>query len=106
MPTHLRSPALAMLAGAGSLFLLAGCGGAKKADPNAGKPPKGQARAVYTTKVLVQDAPRYLDEIGTCSAVESVNVQAQVTGQITERRFADGADVKKGDVLFIIDQRP
>lgn len=32
-------------------------------------------------------------------------MQAQVTGQITERHFADGANVKKGDLLFTIDPR-
>ena len=36
----------------------------------------------------------------------SVQVQAQVSGQIVERHFKDGADVKKGDLLFTIDKRP
>jgi multidrug efflux system membrane fusion protein len=33
-------------------------------------------------------------------------VQAQISGQILSRDFEDGADVKKGDVLFRIDPRP
>ena len=48
----------------------------------------------------------YLDEIGTCAAYETVQVQAQVSGKIIERQFQDGSDVKKGDPLFTIDPRP
>ncbi len=90
------------LLGTGLLFLITGCGGAK---PDAA-PPKPPPRVVITAPVLTRDAPRYLDEIGTCAATESVAVQAQVSGQITQRNFADGADVKKGDLLFTIDPRP
>ena len=53
-----------------------------------------------------KDVPLYLDEIGTCAAYETVQVQAQVAGQIMARDFQDGADVKKGDPLFTIDPRP
>lgn len=63
-------------------------------------------RPVVVTKVITKDVPRYLDEIGTCTAIESVQIQAQVGGQITARLFQDGADVKKGDPLFTIDSRP
>jgi multidrug efflux system membrane fusion protein len=63
-------------------------------------------RPVFTAKVTTQDVPLYLDEIGTCSAFETVQVQAQVAGQIIAREFQDGADVKKGDLLFRIDPRP
>jgi multidrug efflux system membrane fusion protein len=56
--------------------------------------------------VIAKDVPLYLDEIGTCAANESVQVQAQVSGQIVSRDFEDGADVKKGDLLFTIDKRP
>jgi multidrug efflux system membrane fusion protein len=63
-------------------------------------------RSVAVAKVITKDVPLYLDEIGTCTAVETVQVQAQVSGQIISRDFEDGADVKKGDVLFRIDPRP
>ena len=64
------------------------------------------ARPVLVAKVISKDVPIYLDEIGTCAAYETVQVQAQVTGQIMSRNFQDGADVKKGDLLFTIDPRP
>ena len=56
--------------------------------------------------MITKDVPLYLDEIGTCAANESVQVQAQVSGQIVSRNFKDGAYVKKGDLLFTIDKRP
>jgi multidrug efflux system membrane fusion protein len=61
---------------------------------------------VTVAKVATKDVPLYLDEIGTCAAYETVLVQAQVSGQIMTRDFQDGADVKKGDLLFTIDPRP
>ena len=63
-------------------------------------------RPVTVAKVITKDVPVYLDEIGTCAAYETVQVQAQVSGQIIGRHFQDGADVKKGDLLFTIDPRP
>ncbi len=68
--------------------------------------PPPAPRTVAVAKVITKDVPLYLDEIGTCTAAETVQVQAQVSGQIISREFEDGADVKKGDVLFRIDPRP
>ncbi len=48
----------------------------------------------------------YLDSIGKSVAIEVVSIQPQVSGRITEIHFTDGADVKKGDLLFTIDPRP
>src|SRR6266567_10486 len=63
-------------------------------------------RPVLVAKVISKDVPIYLDEIGTCAAYETVQVQAQVAGKILARHFQDGADVKKGDLLFTIDPAP
>ena len=70
------------------------------------KPAQPPARLVLVAKVVTKDVPLYLDEIGTCAAYETVQVQAQVSGQIMARHFQDGADVKQGDLLFTIDPRP
>src|ERR1041385_9401257 len=64
------------------------------------------ARPASVAKVITKDVPVYLDEIGTCAAYETVQVQAQVSGQLLTRDFQDVADVKKGDLLFTIDPRP
>jgi multidrug efflux system membrane fusion protein len=75
----------------------------KKNAAKANEPP---VRPVLVAKVVTKDVPVYLDEIGACSAYETVQVQAQVSGQILARHFQDGADVKQGDLLFTIDPRP
>src|SRR3989440_12239602 len=71
-----------------------------------GKTTQPPVRPVLVAKVIAKDVPIYLDEIGTCAAYETVQVQAQVSGQILARHFQDGAEVKKGDLLFTIDPRP
>src|SRR3984893_19586750 len=70
------------------------------------KAAQGLARPVLVATVVSRDVPLYLDEIGTCAAYETVLVQAQVSGKIMARHFHDGADVKKGDLLFTIDPAP
>jgi multidrug efflux system membrane fusion protein len=75
----------------------------RASEAKAAQPP---VRPVLVTKVITKDVPIYLDEIGTCAAYETVQVQAQVNGQIITRDFQDGSDVKKGDLLFTIDPRP
>jgi multidrug efflux system membrane fusion protein len=68
--------------------------------------PPPAPRPVDVAKVIQKDVPLYLDEIGTTAAYETVQIQAQVSGQIIAREFKDGVDVKKGDLLFRIDPRP
>src|SRR6266704_352472 len=75
----------------------------KASEAKAAQPP---VRPVLVAKVVTKDVPVYLDEIGTCAAYETVQVQAQVNGVIITRNFQDGSDVKKGDLLFTIDPRP
>ncbi|MFZ1220954.1 MAG: efflux RND transporter periplasmic adaptor subunit [Chthoniobacterales bacterium] len=72
--------------------------------PKQNQPPG--PRPVTTAKVITQDVPLYLDEIGNTAAYETVQIQAQVSGQIVSREFKDGGDVKKGDLLFLIDPKP
>jgi len=72
-------------------------------EAKAAQPP---LRPATVAKVITKDVPLYLDEIGTCAAYETVQVQAQVNGVIIARHFQDGSDVKKGDSLFTIDPRP
>ena len=64
------------------------------------------APLVTVVKATAQDVPKYLDEIGRNAAFESVTVTPQVGGRIIERQFQDGEDLKKGQLLFVIDPRP
>jgi len=82
------------------LGLAAGC--EQKAPAALDRPPAPVAAAAAVT----QDVPVYLDEIGKTAASEVVSIQPQVSGPITAIHFRDGADLKMGDALFTIDQRP
>lgn len=61
---------------------------------------------VTVVKATTQDVPEYLDEIGRNTAFEAVTVTPQVGGRIVERHFQDGENLKKGQLLFVIDPRP
>jgi multidrug efflux system membrane fusion protein len=61
---------------------------------------------VLVTKVQGRDVPVQLHEFGRVTSPQSVNVQPQVSGRITEVHFIEGQEVKKGDLLFVIDPRP
>jgi multidrug efflux system membrane fusion protein len=73
-----------------------------KAQQNFERPPA----PVTVTVAITQDVPTYLDAIGKTVAREVVSIQSQVSGRITQIHFTDGANVKKGDMLFTIDTRP
>ena len=47
-----------------------------------------------------------MNTTGRFAAVESVEVRARVSGYIQSIHFKEGAIVKKGDLLFVIDPRP
>ena len=68
--------------------------------------PAMPAPLVTIVKATTKDVPQYLDEIGHNAAFESVTVTPQVGGRIVERHFQDGENLKKGQLLFVIDPRP
>src|SRR4029077_17159713 len=51
----------------------------------------------------VQDAPVYLDGVGSVRALNTVTVRSEVDGKLIAVNFIEGQDVKKGDVLCEID---
>src|SRR6266849_8808602 len=89
-----------ILLGVISPFFLNGC--ANQAQQSFDRPPAPVSVTVATT----QDVPTYLDAIGKTVAREVVSIQSQVSGRIVQIHFTDGANVKKGDLLFTIDTRP
>jgi membrane fusion protein, multidrug efflux system len=87
-------PLLAVLA----LAAVAAC--AEKATP----PP---ARVPVTVGLAARRAVPYeLLATGTVEPIQTVAVQAQVSGLIVHIPFREGQDVKKGQVLFELDPRP
>src|SRR5260221_7221261 len=85
------------------LPLLAAC---NKNNVQAAGPSAPPAPLVTVVQARAQDVPKYLDEIGKNAAYESVTVTPQVGGRIVERHFQDGQNLKKGQLLFVIDPRP
>jgi multidrug efflux system membrane fusion protein len=55
---------------------------------------------------LVRDLASWTTFTGQFSAVDYVELRAQVSGYLTEIHFTDGQIVHKGDLLFVIDPRP
>ncbi|HAT1926985.1 TPA: efflux RND transporter periplasmic adaptor subunit [Legionella pneumophila] len=69
--------------------------------------PVGQTLAEVDVALPVKKNIVEWDEYtGRFQAVEEVDVRARVTGYLEAIKFQDGQTVKKGDVLFVIDQRP
>jgi len=71
----------------------------------AGGPPQAAAH-VTVSKPLQLNLDRRLGFLGQFSAVNRIEVRAQVGGLLTEIHFQDGQIVHKGDLLFVIDPRP
>jgi len=60
---------------------------------------------VTVIKTEERDVKLWHEYTGRLQAVESVDVRSRVSGHLEEIRFTDGAEVKKDEILFVIDQR-
>jgi membrane fusion protein, multidrug efflux system len=79
---------------------LSGCGD-KPPQPAAATPPT--VTVAQPTKRTVTDWDEFT---GRFEAVQEVQVRARVGGFVTDVQFRDGAFVKPGDLLYVIDARP
>lgn len=61
---------------------------------------------VTVAKPVVRDVVDNDEFIGRFEAVDEVAIRSRVGGYLQEVHFSDGAIVKQGDLLFVIDQRP
>jgi RND family efflux transporter MFP subunit len=94
------SPSFRIASSAFVLFLLAACGN-KPAEQ--GAPP---AMEISVAVVPEREITEWDEYSGRLEAVQTVEIRPQVSGYLQEVKFEEGRDVKKGDVLFIIDPRP
>ena len=93
--------AAAGLAGA----VLNGCADANSKDEPAAA--AAQAGPPVSAAIVVEKPVAETQEFsGRLEAVEIVEIRPRVSGYITAVNFKPGAEVKKGDVLFVIDPRP
>ena len=68
--------------------------------------PPASVPQVVVSKPLARDINSRLGFLGQFSAIEQVELRAQVGGTLTGIHFTDGDIVKKGALLFTIDARP
>src|ERR1700720_1887269 len=96
---------------AGSLIALGLVAGGVIAGPRLLAPSVDQAAVVTPPSVAVsvplqRDVDTRLQFLGQFSAVEHVELRAQVGGILTQIGFKDGDIVRKGALLFAIDPTP
>src|SRR5882757_3939507 len=88
-------------AAAGALLLTSGCGSSGGGAQSAPPPPQ-----VSVAQVLERPVKDWDEFTGRMQAVESVEIRPRVSGYIDKVAFTEGSQVKRGDLLFVIDPRP
>jgi multidrug efflux system membrane fusion protein len=61
---------------------------------------------VTLAEAKAQDVPIFLDGLGTVQASNTIAIRTQTNGTLQSVNFVEGQQVKKGDVLAVIDPRP
>ena len=82
-------------------LLLSACGEADQTPAAAPPPP-----AVSVVEVEPQDVTPSSQFVGRVVAIDQVDLRARVQGFLEQRLFTEGQDVKKGDLLYVIEQPP
>jgi RND family efflux transporter MFP subunit len=92
---------LGAICGAVGVFIaITSCG--KSGGPQ-GAPPPPQVSVAQVLEKKVKDWDEFT---GRLQAIETVEIRPRVSGYIDKVAFTEGAQVKRGDLLFIIDPRP
>ncbi len=82
-------------------LLLSGCARNEAAETQAAPVPQVSVAQAISRKVT-----EFVEFTGRFEAVDRVEVRPRVSGYISSVNFSDGGEVRKGDVLFVIDPRP
>lgn len=96
----MRAPSLIATGLVATISLIAGCN--KETPPEVTVNPP----AVDVVSVTVQQVQPWDSFNGRVGAMETVSVLPRVGGYITQVAYKEGSEVKKGDLLFVVDQRP
>jgi membrane fusion protein (multidrug efflux system) len=89
----------ACVAGALATLVLSGC---QKPEAQA-EPPPPTVGVIESRRMTV---PIVATPNGTTRALEEVAIRARVRGFLTEQHFEEGSEVKKDQLLFVIDEKP
>jgi len=83
-----------------SLFII--CSGCKKE----GKSQSGQVAEVSVITVEPRDTPVTFEFVAQTQSSQMVNIYSRVSGFLDKRVYTEGAVVKEGQVLFVMDKKP
>ena len=86
--------------------LIVGFAGCSPPNSGVGKAAGAPGVPVQTAVAQRQDVPRLVESVGAVQALRTVAVKSQVDGMIAEIHFREGDEVKAGDPLVSLDQRP
>lgn len=84
--------------------LLAGCGPRARGQSTTAAvfPPP----AVMVTKAIQATVPVYEEVVAQTVAVQTVALRAQIAGTLEQVLFKEGTEVRRGQTVFVVDQRP
>ncbi len=83
-----------------AVLLVAGCGDNKQPNPAVSAPPP----AVTVVKVTAAEIKPAKTFTGRIEAKDKVDLRVRVDGFLEKRLFTEGADVKEGELLFVIEK--
>jgi membrane fusion protein (multidrug efflux system) len=83
--------------------LLAGCGGEKKEGSSAAV--RAPAVSVLVAPVIQETVPIYSEFTARTDSPQTVNIEARVPAFLEAQHFKEGTQVKKGQLLFTLDDR-
>jgi membrane fusion protein (multidrug efflux system) len=83
----------------GALVVMAGC--AKEAPPPVVRPVD-----VTAMTIVPRDAPVVAEFVGQTQSSREVEIRARVDGFLERRVYAEGAQVRAGETLFLMDRKP
>src|SRR5690242_1458878 len=92
--------------GVGSALVLGICLGATGCARGPAEAPAAGPVSVPVSHPVERYVTDYADFTARTAAVDSVEVRAHVWGYLEKVHFKEGVLVKKGDLLFELDQRP
>lgn len=96
-----NSPVVALALSALIAAAIVAC--SSEAAPADAAPP---APEVSVATVLSKQVRQWDEFTGRVAAVETVELRPRVSGYVERVAFKEGQEVRKGDLLFVIDQRP
>jgi multidrug efflux system membrane fusion protein len=93
-----------------AIFLI-GCSSSASNTPQptggrGGRGQQGQVVPVAIAKAELHDLPIVLTGLGSIEAFNTVTIKSRIDGQLVHVAFKEGQQVRKGDLLAVIDPRP